>query len=263
MRSNGLTAADWHVITEYIDVLGPLDQATSRLEGRVINGAFGAIVEIIPTIEYLLGVYKDRLQSYENVQHDRHEELPKDHLAINLRAALLKANKHYNKLNISPAYYAATIFHPCYKHFLDAAWAEKLDWLESSNHNFQALWATYKTLPKPCVRPTMNKSSDIDDAIDHCIEPAGTVDNNEEDEYESWKRSKPVAKKGLDDAKNPINYWVGLRNRYPNLSKFAINMLSIPGSNCECERLFSELGDLLEPRRRNISPQLLAALQCN
>ena len=26
--------------------------------------------------------------------------------------------------------------------------------------------------------------------------------------------------------------------------------------------MFSELGDLLEPRRRNIDPQLLAAIQC-
>jgi hypothetical protein len=58
-------------------------------------------------------------------------------------------------------------------------------------------------------------------------------------------------------------YWAELQDRYPNLSKFAINMLSIPGSSCECERMFSELGDLLEPRRRNISPQLLAAIQCN
>ncbi|KAF7570517.1 hypothetical protein PtrM4_105190 [Pyrenophora tritici-repentis] len=40
-------------------------------------------------------------------------------------------------------------------------------------------------------------------------------------------------------------------------------MLSIPGSSCECERLFSELGDLLEPRRHSISPQLLAAIQCD
>jgi hypothetical protein len=51
--------------------------------------------------------------------------------------------------------------------------------------------------------------------------------------------------------------------QYPNLSKFAINMLSILGSSCECESTFSELGDLLEPRWRNISPQLLAAIQCD
>jgi hypothetical protein len=53
-----------------------------------------------------------------------------------------------------------------------------------------------------------------------------------------------------------------LRDRYPNLSQMAIDVLSIPASSCECERMFSELGDLLEPRRRQISPQLLAAIQC-
>ena len=136
MRSDGLMAADWQVSTKYIDVLGPLDQATSRLKGRGINGAFGAVAEIIPTFEYLLGVYEDRLQSYENVQQDRHEELPEDHLAINLRPALLKANKYYNKLDLSPAYYAATILHPRCEHYLDAVWAEKPDWLESNNRNF-------------------------------------------------------------------------------------------------------------------------------
>ncbi|KAI1556751.1 restless-like transposase, partial [Pyrenophora tritici-repentis] len=46
----------------------------------------------------------------------------------------------------------------------------------------------------------------------------------------------------------------------PTLSKMALTILSIPASSCECERVFSELGDLLEPRRRCISPELLAAL---
>jgi hypothetical protein len=31
MRSNGLTADDWQVVTEYIDVLGPLKECTKRL----------------------------------------------------------------------------------------------------------------------------------------------------------------------------------------------------------------------------------------
>ncbi|KAG9384751.1 AAA 12 domain containing protein [Pyrenophora tritici-repentis] len=68
--------------------------------------------------------------------------------------------------------------------------------------------------------------------INNFIEPAGLTEN-EEDEYEAWKRSEPIAGEGVD----PIKYW--------------------------CERLFSELGDLLEPRRRSISPQLLAAIQCD
>jgi hypothetical protein len=41
----------------------------------------------------------------------------------------------------------------------------------------------------------------------------------------------------------------------------ALDLISIPASSCECERMFSKLGDLLGPRRRAISPQLLAAIQ--
>ena len=132
--------------------------------------------------EYLLTAYEDRLQQYESVIHDEHDDSPEDHLAINLRAALLKLNKYYNKLDLSPAYYAATILHPRYKYYLDAEWAEKPDWLESSNRNFQSLWAKYKSLPKPRTKPIF-KSNDIDDAIDSFIDPSGVTDN-EEDEYE-------------------------------------------------------------------------------
>ncbi|KAG9382232.1 Dimer-Tnp-hAT domain containing protein [Pyrenophora tritici-repentis] len=151
-------------------------------------------------------------------------EVTEDHLAINLRAALVKAREYYNKLDLSPAYYAAIILHPRYKSYLDAAWADKPDWLESSNRKFQHLWAEYKAYRS-----------------------------------RAYALNEPIASEGVD----PIKYWVGLRDRYPSLSKFAIDMLSIPGSSCECERLFSELGDLLEPRRRSISPQLLAAIQCD
>jgi hypothetical protein len=108
------------VITEYINILKPLKAATKRLERRSKSGAFGAVAEIISVFEYLLGVYKGRLQSYDDVIHDKHDESPEDHLAINLHATLLKAHDYYNKLDLSPAYYAATILHPRYKHYLDA-----------------------------------------------------------------------------------------------------------------------------------------------
>ncbi|KAG9379892.1 Dimer-Tnp-hAT domain containing protein [Pyrenophora tritici-repentis] len=215
MRSDGINAHDWQVIAEYIDVLRPLKQATKRLEGRGKSGAFGAIAEVILVFEYLLGVYEDRLQSYEDVIYDEHTESPEDHLAINLRAALVKAREYYNKLDLSPAYYAAIILHPRYKATLTQ---------QSSNRKFQHLWAEYKAYRS-----------------------------------RAYALNEPIASEGVD----PIKYWVGLRDRYPSLSKFAIDMLSIPGSSCECERLFSELGDLLEPRRRSISPQLLAAIQCD
>jgi hypothetical protein len=52
-----------------------------------------------------------------------------------------------------------------------------------------------------------------------------------------------------------------MRSKYPYLSQFAIDILTIPASSCDCERLFSELGDLLEPKRRAIGSELFASLQ--
>jgi hypothetical protein len=49
--------------------------------------------------------------------------------------------------------------------------------------------------------------------------------------------------------------------KYPNLARFAIDMMTILASSCDCERMFSALGDLLEPKRRAIGPELLAAIQ--
>jgi hypothetical protein len=53
-----------------------------------------------------------------------------------------------------------------------------------------------------------------------------------------------------------------MRDHYPALSRLALDVLSIPASSCECERMFSELGDLLKPRRRSLGSRLLASIQC-
>jgi hypothetical protein len=61
MRSNRLTADNWQVITEYIDVLSPLRDCTKRLKGKGGQGSFSAIAEIILVFEYLLRVLETRL----------------------------------------------------------------------------------------------------------------------------------------------------------------------------------------------------------
>jgi hypothetical protein len=50
---------------------------------------------------------------------------------------LLRLHEYYNKFDLSPAYYAATILHPRYKYYCDVAWEPQ--WLELNNRNFQAL----------------------------------------------------------------------------------------------------------------------------
>jgi hypothetical protein len=101
------------------------------------------------------------------------------------------------------------------------------------------------------------------DACFHYSSKRIVSDRSDEDEFDMWKRREPQVEAGSESGKFPIKYWVGLQDQYPNLSKLAFDVLSVPASSCECERVFSELGDLLEPRRRKISPELLAAIHCS
>jgi hypothetical protein len=84
------------------------------------------------------------------------------------------------------------------------------------------------------------------------------------DEYDHWRQFEPCwQREYYEDKKSnsPVKYWQQLQSRYPNLSRLAIDVLTIPASSSDCERMLTDLGDLLEPKRRNISAELLAALK--
>lgn len=273
MRSTGLTAADWAVITEYVDILKPLKVATERLEGRgksrlsgdrKLNGRFGALYEVIPTLEQLISTYEERLVTYRDVDFEQ-EDAPEDHLAINLRAAVAKLKLYYSKLSDCPAYYAAIVLHPRYRNYCKVAWSSEPAQLAAADAAFQQLWCLYRRTSTPRLppRPVVRRSNAIDDAVDAIIEAESDSDSETGDEYERWRACEPRwSRADFDREGNPVRYWLSLRNKYPSLAQFALDILSIPASSAECERLFSELGDLLEPKRRKIGSQLLAALQC-
>ncbi|XP_014550433.1 hypothetical protein COCVIDRAFT_115467 [Bipolaris victoriae FI3] len=180
-----------------------------------------------------------------------------------MRAAWKKADEYFTKLDLTPAYYAAVVLHPYYKTYCEKSWEQcKTEWLQANNNSFRALWATCNTTLPTIQRPKIY-SNDIDDVIDGIIDPTTTGDDTiANDEFERWKQHEPRAVRDSEHHNNPIKYWLSVSDRYPRLSKLALDILSIPASSCECERVFSELGDLLQPRRRGIQPQLLAAIQC-
>ncbi|RYN15484.1 hypothetical protein AA0113_g12563 [Alternaria arborescens] len=264
MRSNGLTADDWAVITQYISVLEPLKEATKRLEARGKAGRFGAIYEVIPVFEAVLAVYEQLLKNYNSVNYNANGA-PEDHLPINLRAAWAKLDAYYTKLDDSPVYFAATCLHPYYRSYCENSWRDKPSWLEANNAGLQQLWALYRPQIQRPSRPPVRLSSGINDTINALVnaEPYGAVEVTEMDELERWRRLEPRwTQEQFEQGGNPVSYWISLRPKYPHLARLAIDILTIPASSCECERLFSELGDLLEPRRRKIGSQLLAAIQC-
>jgi hypothetical protein len=129
----------------------------------------------------------------------------------------------------------------------------------------QQLWAQYRPVLLPMTSPRPPQLGSIDNANAALVngKPTKEVDISKIDELSQWRQNEPVwTKEQFEQEGNLIKYWIGLRLRYPNLSRLAIDLLTIPASSCQCERLFSELGDLLELCRQKIRSQLLAAIHC-
>ncbi|RPA83707.1 hypothetical protein BJ508DRAFT_183569, partial [Ascobolus immersus RN42] len=55
--------------------------------------------------------------------------------------------------------------------------------------------------------------------------------------------------------------WIVNQDRFPLLSKLALNILSIPAMSAECERVFSNAKLILTERRRTIGDEALEANQ--
>ncbi|KAF7450425.1 Dimer-Tnp-hAT multi-domain protein [Pyrenophora tritici-repentis] len=263
MRSDGLTAADWAVITEYMAILQPLKFATDRLQGRGKCGRFGALYEVIPVFESVITELDARLRPYESVNHEP-SEAPEDHIPINLRAARRKASNYFTKILQSPIYYAATALHPRYKTYSKRFWRDKPTQLSTAHAKFLRVWAAYKpaaaaTTPTPAPKPTM---SSFDDAIDAILDEDGEHTLEVEDEYDSWLKEPMWTSDQHKEGPTAVQYWLSLKPKYPHLSRLAIDVLTIPASSSDCERVFAGTGDIIEPQRRKIGAQLLAALVC-
>jgi hypothetical protein len=219
-RSDGLSAADWAVINEYIQVLQPLKEATKRLEARSKGGRFGAIYEVIPVFEAVLNLYEQLLKAYDDVDYSP-ADTPEDHLPINLRAAWAKANRYYAKLDDSPAYYAAVYLHAYYKHYCENSWRDKSTWVDAGESSLRQLWAEYKPQLPHVGRLKAPTSGGINDAINALVnaELSDELEANKLNELERWHLFEPRwTQEQFEEGGKPIAYWISLRPKYPNVA---------------------------------------------
>ncbi|KAG9381621.1 Dimer-Tnp-hAT domain containing protein [Pyrenophora tritici-repentis] len=249
IREGGLSGKDWATITEYIRLLEPFAEATRLLEGRGRHGRHGAIWEVL--------ALKDRLKdvNYEDL------DAPEDHLITNVNLAHCKLAEYYAKFDNAPVYYTATILHPHYKHHLSALWKVpdthvtardgvhyRDGWLDNNHRAFLQAPARISTSRSAFLQSSIEQSTRQLEA------------SLAEDEYEIWKRQPALAEEDWLSL-NPLLYWESVAGQFPILSKFAIDVLTIPAAAADCERTFSELGDMLGTRRLHMKPELISALQ--
>src|SRR5438552_1812637 len=103
---------------------------------------FGALWEVLPTIEFLL----NHLERYKTIYEHEPESF---HLKVNINLAWDKLNEYYSKLDHPPAYLAALALHPRYKlRWIKKHWANRADWIKDGETAVKRLWeAEYKNKP--------------------------------------------------------------------------------------------------------------------
>ncbi|OBS17423.1 hypothetical protein FPOA_12072 [Fusarium poae] len=255
-----IAAEDWSIIAEYLAILKPLKIATKRLEGRPQEGKFGAIWEVLLTMEWLLKHLEEA-----KLQHERDEE---PHLRIGCNLGWMKLDQYYTLTEDSPAYLAALVLHPAFRwSTVESQWADHPGWLIRGKTAVQELWEEYRNLSVEQdalpEQPTIaRKTTDLDDFMASIrklsTQPAPST-SAMRDEYAEWVATTDPGDCLVDD---PIQYWLLRRRQYPRLSRMAIDLFSVPAMSSEPERIFSLAGKMVTAQRGRLKADLIGAAQC-
>ncbi|KAK2931659.1 hypothetical protein FoTM2_009175, partial [Fusarium oxysporum f. sp. vasinfectum] len=255
-----MAAEDWSVIAEYLAILKSLKIATKRLEGRPQEGKFGAIWEVLLTMEWLLKHLEEA-----KLQHERDEE---PYLRIGCKLGWMKLDQYYSYTEDSPAYLAALVLHPAFRwSTVESQWADQPDWLVRGKKAVQELWEEYRNLfveqdALPEQPTVVRKTTDLDDFMASIrklsTQPAPSP-SAMRDEYAEWIATSDPGDCLVDD---PIQSWLLRRRQYPRLSRMAIDLFSIPAMSSEPERIFSLAGQMVTPQRGRLKADLIGTAQC-
>lgn len=145
-------------------------------------------------------------------------------------------DKYYQLSDESPAYSAALTLHPSRrKAHIEKNWPKA--WHKKIFTGVKKLWEDeYKKLPTVNTTPSLAPKGEPDeyDLLAQELDVIGTVDDV--DEYETYTSQSPI----LIDC-SPLTWWLRdeQQERFPRLSKMAIDILSIPAMSADPERTFS------------------------
>ncbi|KAK2670373.1 hypothetical protein RAB80_014510 [Fusarium oxysporum f. sp. vasinfectum] len=201
-----MSVEDWSVITEYLAILKPLKIATKRLEGRPKEGKFGAIWEVLLTMEWLL----KHLEEFK-VQHELDEE---PHLRIGCNLGWMKLDRYYTLTEDSPVYLAALILHPAFRwSTVESQWGDHPDWLERGKAAVQELWEEYRNLPVEQEtipeQPTVpRKTTDLDEfmaSIRKLSTRPARLPSATRDEYAEWVATTDPGPWWMSGVANPAS----------------------------------------------------------
>lgn len=235
-----LSAEDWIVLEKVKSFLEKLKMTTKALES-----SFATLDNVLLAMDFMLAQFE--------AGKEAHKGDPM--MGPMYNSGWAKLDKYYRLTDESPAYVAAIVLHPSHKwHYIQENW--KTEWVESSKKLLQTLWNEYRPVEPAipfCETPSMTTNEFLNWRNKH-LQPSLI-----RDEYERYCKSERVY--GFTSA---LSWWLEetQRKNYPNLSKMAVDILSIPAMSAEPERLFSGAKTTITDRRNRLGRDVIEALEC-
>lgn len=235
-----LSADDWAVLGKIKAFLEKLKMTTKALESSFV------------TLDHVLLAMDFMLAQFEAGKAANRDD---PMMSPMFNSGWAKLDKYYCLTDESPAYVAAIVLHPSHKwHYVQENWRK--DWVEPAKALVDALWSEYRPIESSLsfshtVLPATNEF--LDWRNKH-LQPALITD-----EYERYCQAERTY--GFTSA---LSWWLEetQQKNYPNLSKMAVDILSIPAMSAEPERLFSAAKLTVTDRRNRLGSDVMEALEC-
>jgi hypothetical protein len=261
-----LSDDEWQILSQYVLLLEPLNDATDDLQGRPgVKNNLG-LIHVQQDIECIVEDFTQALKDYGTAPNTTLES--EWHFSKQIQIALDKAQDYYARLDDSSAYLAAVVLHPKYKwEYLEAQWATKKSWLADGRAAVTKLWLTYAQQPISEAISSPNKLNKSGRELNKMqayraksFEKAKSRPPTRavRDEYSLYCHQMPDI-----TCEHPLQWWstTGFKT-YPHLARMAIDILSIPAMSDEPERVFSRLGLMVTKRRNHLHQNTIQASQC-
>lgn len=257
LEDDQLTEEEWEDLEKLMEFLEAYSHAAMSTQGH-----FATVDKVLPTMEFLLGVLERGKNMYaEDMRF----------MGPCTKAGWEKLDKWYRRTDDSIAYCAAVVLCPNrkWKFFEKVEWQPA--WIRKAKRNVKDLWEQeYKPRTSPesdqTPEPLSTSTSTTKRPNLFAVWEQETLDTPAlEDEYEQYLRS-PLIALTRDAAKkfDPRAWWLEATQQqaYPNLSKMALDLLSIPAMSAEVERLFSSCKITITDRRNRIGIKSVEAIEC-
>jgi hypothetical protein len=205
-------------------------------------------------MDFLLDQFESAKKEYG--QSEDGTRIADEYMLPCINAGWATMDEYYGLTDRSPVYIAACILVPSQKWtYFDDNWLE--DWVTSGKATVKALWENHYKATAPSILMPPPKST----------KPLS--------KFEQWTRDKkrPSVEKDeyllycsadiMPDC-DALKWWMepAQRTTYPNLSKMALDILSIPAMSAEPERLFSGCKITITDRRNRLGIESIESLEC-